>query len=71
MPTHPVAHLISSSPLARYVLERSFASAHPLDGEELLESLLAQYKRSSRQWCSTLNKLADVRMRGRKRSMVG
>ena len=54
-----------------YVLERSFQSAHPMDGEELLDSLLSSYKRSSRQWCATMNKLADVRMRGRKRSMVG
>ena len=54
-----------------YVLERSFASAHPLEGDKLLESLLSSYRKSSRAWCSTMNRLADVRMRGRKRSMVG
>jgi TP53 regulating kinase-like protein len=54
-----------------YVLERSFRSAHPLDGDELLESLLSSYKTCSKKWCSTMNRLADVRLRGRKRSMVG
>jgi TP53 regulating kinase-like protein len=54
-----------------YVLERSFVSAHPVDGKELLEHFFVAYKRSSRAWCSTMNKLAEVRMRGRKRSMIG
>lgn len=54
-----------------YVLERSFGSAHPLEADQLLESLLSSYKDSSRRWCATMNRLADVRMRGRKRSMVG
>eukprot|EP00889_Picochlorum_renovo_P006573 jgi/Picre1/33603/NNA_001083.t1 len=54
-----------------YVMERSFNSAHPIDGEELFAEFMTSYRRSSRAWCSTLNKLAEVRMRGRKRSMVG
>lgn len=54
-----------------YVLERSFSSAHPLDGQDMFASLLTSYRKSSRKWCSTLNRLAEVRLRGRKRSMVG
>lgn len=54
-----------------YVLERSFNSAHPVDGEEMFASFLTSYRKSSRKWCSTLNRLAEVRQRGRKRSMVG
>ena len=54
-----------------YVLERSFSSAHPLDGEEMFASFLTSYRKTSRKWCSTLNRLAEVRLRGRKRSMIG
>ncbi|KAK9945260.1 hypothetical protein M0R45_010785 [Rubus argutus] len=32
---------------------------------------LLQYRKSSKQWSSTFNKLAQVRQRGRKRTMVG
>ena len=54
-----------------YVLERAFSSAHPALGAQLFEEFLQAYRRNSRNWCSTLNRFADVRMRGRKRSMVG
>lgn len=54
-----------------YVLERAFTSAHAAKGDELFAEFLESYRKSSRNWCSTLNKFADVRMRGRKRSMVG
>ena len=54
-----------------YVLERSFSSAHACDGEQMFEQLMASYRRTSHNWSSTWNKLADVRSRGRKRSMVG
>ena len=92
-----------------YVLERAFTSAHAADGEELFGACLAAYKKTSKNWCSTLNRFAEgtyycflyvhvrtqsislvltfssvsfvphclcvyvcaVRMRGRKRSMVG
>ena len=63
--------LVEDKAVDLYVLERSFRSAHPLDGDELLESLLSSYKTCSKKWCSTMNRLADVRLRGRKRSMVG
>lgn len=54
-----------------YVLERSFSSAHPLDGEEMFASFITSYRKTSRKWCSTFNRLAEVRLRGRKRSMIG
>jgi TP53 regulating kinase and related kinases len=54
-----------------YVLERAFLSAHAMEGAALFEEFTETYRRTSRNWCATLNRLADVRLRGRKRSMVG
>lgn len=53
-----------------YVLERAFTSAHAACGN-LFDDVLASYRQHSRMWCPTLNKFAEVRMRGRKRTMVG
>nr|GEV98928.1 TP53-regulating kinase [Tanacetum cinerariifolium] len=53
-----------------YVLERALLSMHSSLGN-VMEKVLAAYRKSSKQWCSTLNKLADVRQRGRKRTMLG
>ncbi|CAI9108623.1 OLC1v1008273C2 [Oldenlandia corymbosa var. corymbosa] len=53
-----------------YVLERALISMHSSCGD-VMERILDAYRKSSKQWCSTLNKLAQVRQRGRKRSMVG
>ncbi|VFQ62947.1 unnamed protein product [Cuscuta campestris] len=53
-----------------YVLERALLSMHSSCGN-VMDQILAAYKKSSKQWCSTLNKLAQVRQRGRKRTMVG
>ncbi|KAK8474429.1 hypothetical protein V6N13_128234 [Hibiscus sabdariffa] len=53
-----------------YVLERALISMHSSCGN-VMDLILAAYKKSSKQWCSTLNKLAQVRQRGRKRTMVG
>eukprot|EP01026_Neomeris_dumetosa_P033515 TRINITY_DN26761_c0_g1_i1.p1 TRINITY_DN26761_c0_g1~~TRINITY_DN26761_c0_g1_i1.p1 ORF type:complete len:160 (-),score=30.19 TRINITY_DN26761_c0_g1_i1:83-562(-) len=53
-----------------YVLERAFVSAHS-DRPQLFEEVKKSYKKHSKMWCSTLNKFAEVRMRGRKRAMVG
>lgn len=55
-----------------YVLERAVTAAHAgAAGDAIFAAVLASYKSSSRGWCSTLNKFAEVRLRGRKRSMVG
>ncbi|KAL5702228.1 non-specific serine/threonine protein kinase [Ranunculus cassubicifolius] len=53
-----------------YVLERALLSMHSSCGN-VMDRILAAYRKSSKQWCSTLNKLAQVRQRGRKRTMVG
>lgn len=53
-----------------YVLERALLSLHSSTGD-VMELILAAYKKSSKQWSSTMNKLAQVQLRGRKRVMVG
>ncbi|XP_019238290.1 PREDICTED: EKC/KEOPS complex subunit bud32-like isoform X2 [Nicotiana attenuata] len=53
-----------------YVLERALLSMHSSCGN-VMDQILAGYKKSSKQWSSTFNKLAQVRQRGRKRTMVG
>lgn len=53
-----------------YVLERAIAAAHPSQ-TVLFDDIIAAYKRTSQMWCATLNRFAEVRARGRKRSMVG
>ncbi|GBF90632.1 hypothetical protein Rsub_03204 [Raphidocelis subcapitata] len=53
-----------------YVLERALTSAHShLEG--LFDQILASYKKHSKQWSATFNRFAEVRLRGRKRTMVG
>ncbi|CAD7696580.1 unnamed protein product [Ostreobium quekettii] len=53
-----------------YVMERAFTSAHAgLEGA--FERVLEAYKGASKYWSSVLNRFAEVRMRGRKRTMVG
>lgn len=53
-----------------YVLERAFGSTHPR-AECVFGELLDAYKDSFKQAPQVLKKLEDVRMRGRKRSMLG
>ncbi|GKT68390.1 serine/threonine-protein kinase bud32 [Colletotrichum tofieldiae] len=53
-----------------YVLERAFGSTHPR-AEAYFRDVLDAYRASYKQAPVTLKKLEDVRMRGRKRSMVG
>lgn len=53
-----------------YVLERAIASTHPRS-EPLFDSLLEGYRESQRGATSTLKRLEEVRLRGRKRSMLG
>ncbi|XP_042489453.1 EKC/KEOPS complex subunit TP53RK-like isoform X4 [Macadamia integrifolia] len=53
-----------------YVLERALLSMHSSCGN-VMNQILAAYRKSSKQWSSTLNKLAQVRQRGRKRAMIG
>lgn len=53
-----------------YVLERAFSSTHP-KAERLFGDVLKAYERSWKGSRVVLRRLQDVRMRGRKRSMVG
>ncbi|KAI9246775.1 tp53rk protein [Sporodiniella umbellata] len=53
-----------------YVLERAFSSTHPKT-EAMFTKILDQYSVSYKQSKAVLSKLEDVRLRGRKRSMIG
>ncbi|KAF2798303.1 kinase-like protein [Melanomma pulvis-pyrius CBS 109.77] len=53
-----------------YVLERAFAATHP-GAEALFQEVLRSYGESYKGGRSVLRKLEDVRLRGRKRSMLG
>lgn len=53
-----------------YVLERAFGSTHPKE-EGLFGLVLEAYGGSYKGAKSTLRRLEDVRMRGRKKSMIG
>jgi TP53 regulating kinase-like protein len=62
-----------------YVLERAFDSTHPVTPgrQPHFERVLEGYERVTRErgkrgeWERTEKRLEEVRMRGRKRSMVG
>lgn len=53
-----------------YVLEKAFLSTHP-NTELLFEKLLKSYAVASNKSSVVIKKLEEVRLRGRKRSMVG
>jgi len=53
-----------------YVLERAFGSTHP-EAEEGFQKVLKAYGESYKGAKVVLKRLEDVRMRGRKRSMLG
>lgn len=53
-----------------YVLERAFGSTHPR-AEHLFSNVLDAYAHTFPQAGPVLRKLEDVRLRGRKRSMLG
>ncbi|EOA24698.1 hypothetical protein CARUB_v10017976mg [Capsella rubella] len=53
-----------------YVLERALLSMHSSCGN-VMDRILTAYRKSSKQWSATFNKLAQVRQRGRKRTMIG
>ncbi|KAF4093802.1 hypothetical protein AMELA_G00005840 [Ameiurus melas] len=53
-----------------YVLEKAFFSTHP-NTEALFQKLLQSYTAASKKAPAVIKKLDEVRLRGRKRSMVG
>ncbi|KAJ7139432.1 kinase-like domain-containing protein [Mycena epipterygia] len=63
--------LVEDKAVDLYVLERAFSSTHP-DSEPLFASILKAYEqRMGKDWAAIGRRLDDVRLRGRKRSMVG
>ncbi|XP_065501851.1 EKC/KEOPS complex subunit TP53RK [Caloenas nicobarica] len=53
-----------------YVLEKAFLSTHP-DTETLFQALLKTYAATSKKSGPVIKRLDEVRLRGRKRSMIG
>ncbi|PKU40834.1 tp53-regulating kinase [Limosa lapponica baueri] len=53
-----------------YVLEKAFLSTHP-DTEAMFKTLLKSYAAASKKSGPVIKRLDEVRLRGRKRSMVG
>ncbi|KAG8866103.1 serine/threonine-protein kinase bud32 [Serendipita sp. 405] len=64
--------LVEDKAVDLYVLERAFASTHP-ESESLFAAVLESYaaELGSKVWSPIGKRLEDVRLRGRKRSMVG
>ncbi|KAI0631708.1 hypothetical protein C8Q77DRAFT_155248 [Trametes polyzona] len=63
--------LVEDKAVDLYVLERAFASTHP-QSEPLFAGVLKAYeKKMGKDWPAISRRLDDVRLRGRKRSMVG
>ncbi|KAK1195021.1 PRPK protein, partial [Pygoscelis papua] len=53
-----------------YVLEKAFLSTHP-DTETVFKALLKAYAATSKKSGPVIKRLDEVRLRGRKRSMIG
>lgn len=53
-----------------YVLEKAFLSTHP-NTEDVFRALIKSYSTASKKSTPVIKKLDEVRLRGRKRSMVG
>ncbi|TSU50021.1 TP53-regulating kinase [Bagarius yarrelli] len=53
-----------------YVLEKAFLSTHP-NTETLFQKVLQSYTAASKRAPAVIKKLEEVRLRGRKRTMVG
>ncbi|NXW89031.1 PRPK protein, partial [Alopecoenas beccarii] len=53
-----------------YVLEKAFLSTHP-DTETLFQALIKTYTATSKKSGPVIKRLDEVRLRGRKRSMIG
>lgn len=62
--------LVEDRAVDLYVLERAFGSTHPR-AECIFGDVLEAYKETFKQAPAVLKKLEEVRMRGRKRSMLG
>ena len=61
---------IESFAVDLYVLERSIMSTHE-NGEEMVKVIVNEYKEKSREGDRVVQKLGEVRARGRKRECFG
>ncbi|RDX50714.1 hypothetical protein OH76DRAFT_437283 [Lentinus brumalis] len=63
--------LVEDKAVDLYVLERAFSSTHP-ESEPLFAGVMKAYEtKMGKDWAPISRRLDDVRLRGRKRSMVG
>ena len=62
--------LVEDKGVDLYVLEKAFLSTHP-NSQDLFDKILAGYCSAARSQKVVMSKLSEIRMRGRKRSMVG
>ncbi|CAJ0836950.1 10657_t:CDS:2 [Entrophospora sp. SA101] len=65
-----VSNLPEDKAVDLYVLEKSFQSTHPTH-ELMFNEILKVYEKNHKNSKEILNKLMEVRLRGRKRSMIG
>ncbi|KAI0698018.1 kinase-like domain-containing protein [Cytidiella melzeri] len=66
-----ISNLVEDKAVDLYVLQRAFSSTHPAS-EPLFAGVLEAYEnRMGKEWKAISRRLEDVRLRGRKRSMVG
>ncbi|CAH1268872.1 TP53RK [Branchiostoma lanceolatum] len=65
-----VSQLAEDKGVDLYVLEKAFLSTHP-NTETLFRVILKSYTKHSRKSKDVIKKLDEVRLRGRKRTMVG
>ncbi|KAI0808227.1 hypothetical protein C8Q74DRAFT_1363633 [Fomes fomentarius] len=63
--------LVEDKAVDLYVLERAFSSTHPQSEPLFSEVLKAYESKMGKDWAAISRRLDDVRLRGRKRSMVG
>ena len=66
-----VSKMVEDRAVDLYVLERAFLSTHSKHADVLMESVLNGYKTVNSNAKEILIKYEEVRMRGRKRTMVG
>ena len=66
----PNSSLVEDKGVDLYVLEKAFLSTHP-NSQDLFDKILAGYCSVARGQKAVIAKLHEIRLRGRKRSMVG
>eukprot|EP00002_Diphylleia_rotans_P029873 TRINITY_DN6103_c0_g1_i2.p1 TRINITY_DN6103_c0_g1~~TRINITY_DN6103_c0_g1_i2.p1 ORF type:complete len:214 (+),score=49.14 TRINITY_DN6103_c0_g1_i2:47-688(+) len=65
-----VSNMAEDKAVDLYVLQKAMLSTHA-NSEDLFEEIVSGYRTTAKQASETLNRLEQVRLRGRKRSMLG